>query len=86
MWEDNAAGILISENPVNHDHSHHVNVKFNFLHERVRASEIKLYKCWDPLNVINALTKSLSQSDFHKHAPFMHDTRCPYWPFAEQGA
>jgi len=58
-WKDNAACILMSENPVNHDRSRHVDVKFHFLRERVRAGEIKLYKCWDPLSVAGALTKSL---------------------------
>ena len=34
VWEDNAACILMSENPVNC----HVDVKFHFLRERVRAA------------------------------------------------
>ena len=45
VWEDNAACILMSENPVNRDRSRHVDVKFLFLRERVCAGEIKLYKC-----------------------------------------
>jgi len=43
VWEDNAACILMSENPVHHDRSRHVDVKFHFLRERVRAGEIKSY-------------------------------------------
>jgi len=39
VWENNAACILMSENPVNCDHSCHVDVKFHFLRERVRACE-----------------------------------------------
>ena len=77
VWEDNAACILMSENPVNHD----VDVKFHFLRERVRAGEIKLYKCWGPLNVADALTKSLPRPAFHKHAPFMHGICSSYRPF-----
>ena len=45
VWEDNVASILMSENPVNRDRSRHVDVRFHFLRERVRAGEIKLYKC-----------------------------------------
>jgi len=86
VWKDNAACILMSENPVNRDRSHHVDVKFHFLRERVRAGEIKLYKCWGPLNVADALTKSLPRPAFHKHAPFMHGTRSSYWPFTNPGA
>ena len=67
VWEDTAR-ILISENPVNHDQSHHVDVKFHFFRERVRAGEIKLYKCWGHRNVADALTKSLPQPTFHKFA------------------
>ena len=84
VWEDNAACILMSENPVNRDRSRHVDVKFRFLRERVRAGEIKLYKCWGPLNV--ALTKSLPRPAFHKHAPFMHGTRSSYQPFTDPDA
>jgi len=34
VWEDNAACILMSENPVARDRQHHVDVKFHFLRER----------------------------------------------------
>jgi hypothetical protein len=86
VWKDNAACILMSENPVNRDRSRHDDVKFHFLRKRVRAGEIKSYKCWGPLNVADALTKSLPRPAFHKHAPFMHGTRSPYRPFTEPGA
>ena len=76
----------MSENPVNDDRSRHVDVKFHFLRERVRAGEIKLCKCWGPLNVADALTKSLPQPAFHKHSPFMHGTRSSYRPFTDPGA
>ena len=82
VWEDNAACILMSENPVNRDRSRHVDVKFHFLRERVRAGEIKLYKCWGPLNVADALTKSLPRVAFQKHMPYMTGTHYPYQPFA----
>jgi len=75
----------MSENPVNRDRSRHVDVKFHFLRERVRAGEIKLYKCWGPLNVANALTKILPRPTFHKNAPLMYTTRSSYWPFTNPG-
>jgi len=73
VWEDNAACILMSKNPVNHDRSHHIDVKFqvHFLCERVLARKMHLYKCCGPLNVTDALTKSLPQPAFHKDAPLM---------------
>jgi len=75
---------LMSEILINRDRSRHVNVKFHFLRERVCAGEFKLYKCWGPLNVADALTKSLPRPAFH--APFMHGTRSSYWPFTDPGA
>jgi len=86
VWEDTTTCILMSENPVNRDRSSHVNVKFHFLRERVRAGEIKLYKCWGPLNVAEALTKSLPRPVFHKYAPFMYGIRSSYRPFTDPGA
>jgi hypothetical protein len=79
----NAACILMSKTPVNRDRSRHVDVKLHFLRERVRAGEIKLYKCWETLNVADALTKSLPRPAVHKHAPFMHGTRSSYWSFTD---
>ena len=61
-------------------------VNFHFLRERLHAGEIKLYKCWGPFNVADALTKSLPRPAFHKHAPFMHGTRSSYRPFTDLGA
>lgn len=47
-------------------------MKFHFIRERVRADEIKLYKCWGSLrlNVADALTKSLPRPAFHRRSPF----------------
>ena len=45
VWKDNAACILLKENPVHRDHSRHVDIKFHFLRERVRASETKSHTC-----------------------------------------
>ena len=54
VWEDNAACILMSENPVNRERSRHVDVKFHFLRERVHLGEIKLFKCLGTQNVADA--------------------------------
>ena len=58
----------------------------SFSPKRVRAGEIKLYKCWSPLDLADVLTKSLPRPSFHKHTPFMYGTNFPYWPFADPGA
>jgi len=76
------------ENPVTSDRTRHgsIDVEIHFLHERVRASEIKLYKFWVPLHLADALTKSLRRPSVHKHTPCMYGTRFPYRPFADPGA
>ena len=59
---------------------------WNFISSTSEYVQIKLYKCWVPLNVADALTKSLPRPAFHKHAPFMHGTRSSYRPFTDPGA
>jgi ribA/ribD-fused uncharacterized protein len=81
VWEDNAACILMSENPVNRERSRHVDVKFHFLRERVHLGEIKLFKCLGTQNVADALTKSLPRPAFAKHREYMWGTRVPFSAF-----
>jgi hypothetical protein len=81
IWEDNAACILMSENPVARDRQRHVDVKFHFLRERVRLGELRLIKCHGPRNVADAFTKSLPRPAFHQHREFMWGTRTPFRAF-----
>ena len=68
MWSprgfENAACILMSENPVARDRQRHVDVKFHFLRERVRLGELRLIKCHGPHNVADAFTKALAKGPF----------------------
>ena len=81
VWEDNAACISMSENPVNRDRSGHIDTMFHFLREHVRAGRIKLMKCAGPRNVADALTKSLPRPAFVQHREFMWGTRTPFSAF-----
>ena len=81
VWEDNAACILMSENPVNRERSRHVDVKFHFLRERVQLDEIKLLKCLGTQNVADALTKSLPRPSFVQHREYLWGTRVPFAAF-----
>jgi hypothetical protein len=78
VWEDNAACILMSENPVNCEHSRHVmsNIIPQKLRERVpwQLGEIKLYKCLGTQNVVKAFTKSLPRPSFVQHREYMWGT------------
>ena len=81
VWEDNAACITMSENPVARDRQRYVDTKFHFLRERVRLGEIKLLKCAGPRNVADALTKSLPRPALHQHREYMWGTRTPFAAF-----
>ena len=81
VWEDNAACILMSENPVNRERSRHVDVKYHFLRERVHLGEIKLFKCLGTRNVADALTKSLPRPPFAQHREFLWGSRVPFSAF-----
>jgi hypothetical protein len=75
LWEDNAACILMSKNPVACDRQRHVDVKFHFLRERVRLGVLRLLKCHVPHNVADTFTKSLPRPAFHQHREKMWGTR-----------
>jgi hypothetical protein len=59
IWEDNAACILMSENPAHPDRARHIDVKVHFLRDMVREGVVKLQKVAGVKNVADALTKSL---------------------------
>ena len=82
VWEDNAACIQISENPVNRKFTRHINVRRYFVRDMVRDGLIKLQKCAGTHNVADALTKSLPAPTFHKHRPWLTGTLQEYKAFS----
>jgi hypothetical protein len=67
VWEDNAACIQISENPVNRKFTRHIDVRRYFVRDLVRDGLVKLVKCAGTHNIADALTKSLPAPTLHKH-------------------
>jgi hypothetical protein len=67
VWEDNAACIAMSENPVNPEKSRHVDTRYNFLRDMDKSKQLKLRKVPGTENIADALTKALDGPTLHKH-------------------
>ena len=81
VCEDNAVCITISENPVNHSFTSHIDVRRYFVRDLVLEGVVKLIKGAGTENITDALTKSLPAQNFHKHHPWMVGTRREYKAF-----
>mmetsp|Transcript_29662 Transcript_29662/g.60919 ORF Transcript_29662/g.60919 Transcript_29662/m.60919 type:complete len:125 (-) Transcript_29662:439-813(-) len=82
VWEDNAACIQISENPVNRKFTRHIDVRRYFCRDLVRDGILRLMKCAGTHNVANALTKSLPAPTFNTHRPWLIGTPEEYKAFS----
>eukprot|EP00961_Rhodomonas_salina_P031846 429319-Rhodomonas_salina.1 len=80
VWEDNTACIQITNNPVNHKFTRHINVRRYFVRDLVRNGAM-VAKCAGTHNVADALTKSLQGPSFTMHSPFLAGTRQEYKAF-----
>jgi hypothetical protein len=64
IYCDNQSCIRISEHPVFHDQSKHIEIKYYFIHDKFQEGEVKpLYICIDE-QVADILTKPLSRIKF----------------------
>jgi hypothetical protein len=82
LWEDNAACISMSENPVNRKFTRHIDVRRYFVRDLVRDGQVPLVKYAGTHNVADALTKSLPGPSFFKHCPWMLGTQEQYHAFS----
>jgi hypothetical protein len=81
VWEDNAACIQISENPVNRKFTRHIDTRRYFVRDLVRDKTMVLVKCAGVKNVADALTKSLPSPSFTLHRPYLLGTMVEYQAF-----
>ena len=82
IWEDNAACIQISENPVKRKFTCHIDVQRYFCRDLVKDGVMVLKKCAGTHNVADALTKSLPSPSFNKHQPWLIGTQEEYQAFS----
>ena len=59
---DNQSGIWLSENPVFHDRSKHIDIKYHFIWDMVQRGAIRLNHIGTDEQVADILTKSLGRS------------------------
>jgi hypothetical protein len=64
IYYDNYSCVKLSENPMFHDRSKHIEIIYHFIKGRVQKGVVKLqYNCTDE-NIANILTKSLVKGQF----------------------
>ena len=80
-WEDNAATILLSKNPVNRQASRHIDTRVHFLRDLVKDKVMELHKCAGTNNPSDALTKSVPGPTLEKHREFMMGTTRTFQAF-----
>jgi hypothetical protein len=63
---DNQLVIALSKNPVFHDRSKHINIRFHFIRECVEEGRIKLDYVPTAKQVVDLLTKALGRVRFQE--------------------
>eukprot|EP00961_Rhodomonas_salina_P029113 392741-Rhodomonas_salina.1 len=71
----------MSENPVNADHSRHIDTRRYWLRDMVSDRILKLHKVAGTQNVVDALTKSLPYPSFSKHCKYLQVSGIPFEAF-----
>eukprot|EP00961_Rhodomonas_salina_P265763 3592316-Rhodomonas_salina.1 len=74
VWEDNAACIQISKNPVNRKFTRHIDVRRYYVRDLVQEGTMALVKCAGTHNVADALTKSLPGPSWSTHRQYLTQT------------
>ena len=64
IYCDNQSCIKLLENPMFHDKSKHIEIKFQYIHDMVEKGVVKLQYIATDEQVMNVLTKSLSKVKF----------------------
>ena len=63
---DNESTIALTKNPMFHDRSKHISIKFHYIRELVKKQEIKLEYCRSEDQVVDIFTKPLKIDVFKK--------------------
>jgi uncharacterized lipoprotein YehR (DUF1307 family) len=64
IYCDNQSCVKLSENPVFHDRSKHIEIKYYYLRDKVQKGEIKLQYISTDEQTTDILTKPLSRTKF----------------------
>ena len=66
ILEDNQGCIALSENPIHHKRTKHIDVRYHYTREKVEDGTIKLEYISTEDQVADLLTKALPQARHHK--------------------
>ena len=64
---DNKSVIKLAKNPVNHERSKHINVRFHFIRDHVKEGSVELLHVASQDQVADILTKPLPKVLFDKY-------------------
>lgn len=71
LMSDNQGSIALAKNPVHHQRTKHIDVRFHFIRDQVLARVIKLVYCQTSSMVADICTKALSRDKFEKFREMM---------------
>lgn len=66
IYCDNSSTIKLSKNPVLHDSSKHIDVRYHFLRDLSREGVVELLYCGTHEQIADVMTKPLKQDVFQK--------------------
>lgn len=64
LYCDNKSAIAIGKNPVSHDRTKHIAIKYHFIRESIEKGEVALEYCRTEEQLVDILTKALPQEKF----------------------
>ena len=66
LYVDNQGAIALAENPVHHERSKHIDVRYHFIRSEVDAGIVKLLYVPSEENIADLFTKPLSKNKMEK--------------------
>ena len=71
VWIDNKSAIELAKNPVHHERSKHIDVRFHFICEHVKEKNVHLHHVASGDQIADVLTKPLSRNLFDTYKRLM---------------
>lgn len=66
IYEDNKSTISLSENPVQHQRTKHIDIKFHFIREAIKNQDVNVQYCQTDKMTADVLTKGLPKEKFER--------------------
>ena len=67
ILEDNQGCIALSENPIHHKRTKHIDVRYHYIREKLEDKTVRLQHIPTADNTADILTKPLGATKFRKH-------------------